>query len=91
MNQGLEGVTVTLKDASGSEARKVTNQAGNYWFEAGLKAPFEVTIEHEGRQRKMCRTQPDGSCLLLPAPEGTCNFCHSQPPFGGAPGRIFAP
>jgi hypothetical protein len=80
-SEGVEGVSVILVDAAGREHRKVTNRAGNFWFPDELTAPFKLRLEHQGRTAMM----------VMPAPGGTCNFCHSRPPFGGAPGRIFAP
>jgi hypothetical protein len=76
----LPGVTVVLRDEDGKEVRLVSNEAGNFFTAEPLRGSLDVTLEHQGRSRKM----PDR------APAGSCNFCHSPPP-SAAQGRIYAP
>ncbi|MDH5673731.1 MAG: DUF3365 domain-containing protein [Myxococcales bacterium] len=80
---GVEGVKVVLMAADGSELELVTNEAGNFWTDQELMQPTPgPRIEFEGRSIRMMRELP-----TLAA----CNACHSNPPVGGAPGKIFAP
>jgi hypothetical protein len=80
--QGIAGVTVILRDASGLEVQLMTNAAGNFYTPEPLKGPIDVTLEREGRTIKM----------PMPAPAGSCNFCHAQPAIPDGPaGRIYAP
>lgn len=81
-NQGVEGVTVTLRDSIGTEVKLITNAAGNFHTAEPLKGPIEVTLERGGRTIKM----------PTPAPAGSCNFCHARPAIPDGPaGRIYAP
>jgi hypothetical protein len=81
-DQGVEGVIVLLQDAEGKEVRLITNAAGNFFTPEPLKGPIDVTLERDRRRIKMPK----------PAPAGSCNFCHSQPPIPEGPaGRIYAP
>jgi len=82
--EGLRGVTVILRDVAGKEVRLVTNDVGNFYTAETFDGPIDVTLEREGRQLKMPK----------PAPAGSCNFCHSVPATneeGFPKGRIFAP
>ena len=73
---------VTLRDARGFEVRLITNAAGNFYTAEPLEGPLDVTLERGGRTIKM----------PMPAPAGSCNFCHAQPAIQDGPaGRIFAP
>ena len=73
---------VVLEAEDGSEVRLVTNAVGNFWTDVPLKVDGYAYLEHDGRTEVMGRNLPE-----VPA----CNACHSQPPVGGAPGRIYAP
>ena len=71
-----------LRDARGIEVRLLTNAAGNFYTAEPLEGPIDVTLERAGRTIKM----------PTPAPAGSCNFCHAQPPIPEGPaGRIYAP
>jgi hypothetical protein len=81
-DQGVAGVAVTLRAANGTEVRLITNEAGNFYTPTTLPGPIDVTLEREGRTISM----------PMPAPAGSCNFCHAQPSIPDGPaGRIYAP
>lgn len=81
--EGVEGVRVFLTGADGAEIALTTNEAGNFWTREPLMPQGPgPRIEFEGRTQRMARDLPG-----TPA----CNACHSNPPVGGAPGKIFAP
>lgn len=81
--EGVEGVKVYLMGANGEEVELTTNAAGNFWTDKPLMDMGPgPRIEFEGRTMKMGRNLPSS-----PA----CNACHSNPPVGGAPGKIFVP
>lgn len=77
---GLAGVTVILTDANQVETTLVTNAAGNFLTGAAMALPLKKAAV----VRNGTRTEMAG------APEGACNRCHTQPPVGSAPGRLFA-
>lgn len=80
---GVEGAKIFLAAADGTEIELTTNSAGNFWTREPLLAEGPgPRIEFEGRTLKMNRP--------LPA-VAACNACHSNPPVGGAPGKIFIP
>lgn len=79
---GVPDVAVRIFDADGQVvATLMTNEAGNFYTDMPLPTGFRVGLEYEGEQIEM-------SCS---PPAGLCNACHSDPPTGGAPGRIFIP
>jgi hypothetical protein len=81
-HEGIAGVVVTLRDAVGREIRLTTNAAGNFFTPEALEGPIDVTLQRDGASVKM----------PMPAPAGSCNFCHAQPPIEDGPaGRIYAP
>ncbi len=81
-DDGVEGVTVVVRDGTGKELRLVTNSAGNFYSRDTLTFPARVRIERGNTTIEMPRDVPAGSC----------NACHSHPdPAGGARGRIYIP
>jgi len=78
---GLAGVSVILTDANDVETTLVSNAAGNFFTGAALALPLKKAVVLRNGQR----TEMAG------APEGACNRCHTQPPTGGASGRINVP
>ncbi len=83
-NEGVAGVTVILKDRDGKEVRLTTNSVGNFFTAETFNGALDVTLQKDGRQVKM----------PMPAPAGSCNFCHSIPVMTGEgwpKGRIYAP
>lgn len=81
---GLAGVRLTLTGADGKRVEARTNSRGNFWTRAPLAFPVAVEIWREGSDTR--KTVAAGPCSA-----GTCNACHTRPPKGGAPGRIYAP
>ena len=80
---GVEGVKVYLTAEDGSEIELTTNAAGNFYTMEPLMVEGPgPRIEFEGRSLKMGRNLP---------PTPACNACHSNPPVGGAPGKIYIP
>jgi hypothetical protein len=81
-DEGVEGVDVILSDADGKLIEKlVTNSVGNFYTPTPLPRGFKVALEYQGQRIEM----------PCPPPAGLCNLCHSDPPTGAAPGRIYVP
>jgi mono/diheme cytochrome c family protein len=81
---GLGGVSVVVTDLQGKvQATLTTNEAGNFFVEKGVKAPFKVKVVRGGAERAMVATLGPG--------DGDCNGCHTRDGANGAPGRIMAP
>jgi hypothetical protein len=78
---GLAGVVITITDATGAEVQLTSNDAGNFYTSAKMALPLaRATVTRDGRVTAMSG-----------APSGACNGCHTAPPDGGAPGRLYAP
>ncbi|MCA9606366.1 MAG: hypothetical protein KC619_12255 [Myxococcales bacterium] len=92
---GLAGVNVHVRDATGREMVVETNRAGNFMFEEGGRGdrgrgryqaspppefPLEVWIESGGTEQHM---------RGLIRREGSCAACHSGAPSATSVGRIF--
>ena len=78
---GLAGVSVILTDANSVDTTLTTNAAGNFFTRAALALPLKkAAVVINGQRTEMSA-----------APDGACNRCHTQPPAGGAPGRIHIP
>lgn len=72
--------------ASGAEVELTPGASGNFLLHrasapAGLDAPFSVKLVDGDRERAM----------VMPAPDGRCNACHTQDGAMNAPGRVVAP
>ena len=79
-DQGVEGVSVNVTAANGTQLPLVTNSAGNFYTAESLVEPFAIEVEHGGKT------------LSMAVPRiGACNSCHTDPPVNGAPGRIYTP
>lgn len=78
---GVGGATVQVTDANGSVLELRSNSAGNFYTSRAVVFPVQVCVTRDGAS----------GCMVAPAPNGACNYCHSVPPNGGAPGRISAP
>ena len=78
---GVLGARVHVRDASGFAFTLRTNLAGNFYSAESVALPLEVCVEHGGAEK----------CMPIPAPQGSCNACHRQPPRNGAPGRLHVP
>jgi hypothetical protein len=84
VDKGMAGVSVLLVDAAGKRVTLTTNAVGNFYTAEPLKGPINVTLEKDGKVKKM----PRG------APAGSCGACHSYPdPTGDgvsmAEGRVY--
>lgn len=78
---GLSGVTITITDASGTDTVLTSNAAGNFYSKAKLSLPLKkATVTRNGKTTAMSG---------VPSP--ACASCHTDPPTGGAPGRVYAP
>lgn len=78
---GLAGVSVIITDANSVDTILTTNAAGNFFTRTALALPLKkVAVQRSGTRTEMAGP-----------PMGDCNRCHTQPPAGGAPGRIHAP
>ncbi len=74
-------VFVLVEDADGVQVTLGTNEAGNFFTEASLRAPYRVKVIRGDAVRAMSE----------PAEHGDCNVCHTQDGAEEAPGRIMAP
>lgn len=79
--EGVQGAEVAVTDANGRKIGLTTNGAGNFYTAETLVFPATVQVRRGGNVNEM----------PVQAPEGGCNSCHSEPPSGGAKGRIYAP
>ncbi|MDH4062404.1 MAG: hypothetical protein OEU94_16470 [Aquincola sp.] len=77
---GIAGVSVIVTDANGQETTLTTNAAGNFYTSATLAMPL----------RAVRLVRAGVTTAMGGAPNGACASCHTQPPSGGAPGRVFA-
>jgi hypothetical protein len=81
---GLGAVRIVLTDASGKVVHLESNRAGNFFTKEAIAFPVAVEVQREGSDRK-------ASVRGGPCNTGGCNGCHTLPPKGGAPGRLYAP
>ena len=72
---------VLVEDADGVMATLVPNEAGNFFTDAPLRAPYRVKVVRGDASRAMTEL----------AEHGDCNACHTQDGTEDAPGRIMAP
>lgn len=78
---GLSGVTITITDGSGTDTVLTSNAAGNFYSKAKLTLPLKkATVTRNGKTTAMSGVPSPG-----------CASCHTAPPVGGAPGRLYAP
>lgn len=80
-SDGVDGAEVLVTDSAGRALTLRSNSAGNFYTAEDLKPPFTVEVQRNGRRMAMS----------MPAPSGSCNSCHGNPPRDDAPGRLFAP
>jgi hypothetical protein len=74
-------IWVQVEDADGVAVTLPTNEAGNFFTEAPLRAPFRVKVIRGDQVRAMSEL----------AEHGDCSGCHTQDGAEDAPGRIMAP
>ena len=80
-NAGIEGAEVQVTDANGFSFGLKTNLVGNFYSAESVAFPLSVCVSWSGATQ----------CMQSPAPNGACNYCHTVPPNGNAPGRIAVP
>ncbi len=73
---GAQGVVVTVTDSQSATVTMHPNGVGNFFSEASLSPPFEVTV-----------TNGNASSTMSGA-TGDCNGCHAA---GGQVGRLVSP
>ena len=81
---GLDGVTVEITDANGSQWSLPTNDAGNFFLsesQGPVAFPYRAAVVMGGNRVEMVTPQSDGRCLT----------CHTSTGAMGAAGRIMAP
>ena len=79
---GAAEITIVITDKTGRTLPPLpVNSVGNFKFEAEILKPFNVKVVHKGKENKM----------VMQAPHGDCNLCHTQNGAENAPGRIVAP
>ncbi len=78
---GVEGVQITIVDATGKTVNMFTNSAGNFYTRKDLTPPYRTSITHRGQTIEM-ETEVD---------DFNCANCHTAEGLEGAPGRIFIP
>jgi hypothetical protein len=80
-DSGILGAHVRIRDAVGWSFELRTNAAGNFYTAETVAFPLQVCVEDSGTV----------SCMSGPVETGGCNSCHSEPPKGGAAGRVSVP
>jgi hypothetical protein len=78
---GSQGVTVSIRDATGKTIHLTTNAAGNFHTTAVLKPPYHMKVISGVKTRSMSHSVSTGDC----------NSCHTTFGRNGAPGRILTP
>jgi hypothetical protein len=77
---GVGGVAIVIKDGSGTEIERLTsNEVGNFYSFSQMPSSFQVSVERNGTGHEMADSPSTGAC----------NSCHSVPPQGDAPGRLY--
>lgn len=72
------GAKIKVIDTNGSTVTSTSNQAGNFYTEKSMKAPFTITASYEGREVKMPTEASGGGC--------NADGCHAD---GSSAGRVF--
>lgn len=84
-SEPAEGATVTLTTADGASFKKLTNSAGNFYFE-----PHEVTPRYPMKTEVSYGTITVKMDSLI-GRAGACADCHTEPARATSPGHIFIP
>jgi len=81
MDGGFPETAIVITDGAGRTLPAIpVNSVGNFTLLQVIK-PFNVKIVSKGKESKM----------VMQAPHGDCNACHTQMGAEGAPGRIVVP
>jgi len=79
--KGIPETSVIITDRTGRTLPAIpVNSVGNFQRTEAVIAPFNVKVVSKGKENKM----------VMQAPHGDCNACHTQSGAEGAPGRIVA-
>lgn len=78
---GSVGAKVVITDANGLAVTLYTNDAGSFYYQDTIAAPYTAKVVYMGRERAMATAQMSGDC----------NSCHTQYGAMSAPGRILLP
>ena len=81
LDEGLQGVEVSLTDSKNRTIRMTTNGAGNFYTAETLFFPVNVAIKFKDVEMKMADRPP----------QGACNSCHTGPSGPTGIGRIHVP
>jgi hypothetical protein len=82
MDGGMPEVAIVITDRTGRTLPAIpVNSVGNFKYEVELLLPLNVKVVAHGKESKM----------MMQAPRGDCNSCHTQTGAENAPGRILAP
>jgi hypothetical protein len=82
MDGGMPEVAIVITDRTGRTLPPLAvNVVGNFTHQVEVLMPFNVKVVSHGKENKM----------VMQAPHGDCNSCHTQSGAEGAPGRITAP
>ena len=77
----MSEVSVVVTDKTGQTKPPIpVNSVGNFHL-VDILAPFNVKVVYKGKENKM----------MMQAPHGDCNACHTQVGAEGAPGRVIIP
>jgi len=81
MDGGMAEISVVVTDRIGRTQPPIAvNSVGNFYLKE-LLMPFNVKVVSKGKENKM----------MMQAPHGDCNACHTQNGDQNAPGRITIP
>jgi hypothetical protein len=83
LDGGKPEVAIVITDREGRTLPPIpVNSVGNFKYEVEVLKPFNVkVVRANGKENKM----------MMQAPHGDCNLCHTQTGAEGAPGRVVAP
>ena len=82
MDGGMAEIAIVITDRTGRTLPPIpVNSVGNFKYEVEVLKPFNVKVVSKGKENKM----------MMQAPHGDCNSCHTQTGEQMAPGRITMP
>ncbi len=98
-NAGVEGVTVTVTDATGFEFSAITNRTGNFMFEVDSgrsdvsgSDDGQVDLPREPTYPLSVSIEADGEVQTMKTKiwrNGSCAHCHGTSPSATSVGRVF--
>lgn len=78
---GASGAAILITGADGKSIEMKTNEAGNFYTNLKVQAPYRAAVIAGGKTKVMVAQQTIGDC----------NICHTQTGTKNAPGRITLP